>query len=52
VKVDGKPWDKTWFSHDLFVNGGKIVIEMGDRPNKAWGAAASAAPFSQGARAE
>ena len=52
VKVDGQPWDKTWFSHDLFVNGGKIVIEMGDRPNKAWGAAVSAAPFSQGARAE
>ncbi len=44
VRVNGKPWDKTWFSHDVLINGGKIEIEMDDRPNKSWGTAPDAAP--------
>ncbi len=46
VKVDGRPWNKTWFGHDVVANGGTIEIELGDRPNKAWGAAPDAAPPS------
>ncbi len=51
VKVNGKVWDKTWFSHEALVSGGRITLEMGDRPNKSWGTGADAAPFSQGPRA-
>ncbi len=48
VRVNGRRWDRTWFSHDVVVNGGAITLEMGDRPNKAWGAGPDAAPFSEG----
>lgn len=48
VTVNGQPWNKTWFSHDVLAEGGKIVLEMGDRPNKAWGVALDAVPFSEG----
>ena len=48
AKVNGKPCDKTWFSHDVLVNGGTVTLEMGDRPNKSWGTGPDAAPFSQG----
>ena len=48
VTVNGKPWDKTWFSHDVILNGGNVTIALGDRPNKAWGVGPGAAPFSQG----
>jgi predicted alpha-1,2-mannosidase len=48
VTVDGRPWEKTWLPHDVIVNGGRVVIEMADRPNKAWGSGADAAPPSEG----
>jgi predicted alpha-1,2-mannosidase len=48
VKVNGQPWDKTWFSHGALTNGCTITLDMGDRPNKNWGVAPDAAPFSQG----
>jgi predicted alpha-1,2-mannosidase len=39
VKLDGKPYDKSWFNHfDLF--GDKdvcIEFQMGSKPNKEWG---------------
>jgi predicted alpha-1,2-mannosidase len=48
VTVNGKPWDKTWFPHGVLAEGGKVVLELGDRPNKTWGTAPEAAPFSEG----
>ena len=48
VEVDGRPWEKTWFAHDVIANGGRVAIEMGDRPNKAWGSGEAAAPPSEG----
>lgn len=48
VKVNGKAWDKTWFPHDVVAEGGTVELVMGDRPNKTWGVAPEAAPFSQG----
>ena len=48
VTVDGRPWEKTWLSHDVIVNGGRVAIEMADRPNKAWGSGEDAAPPSEG----
>jgi predicted alpha-1,2-mannosidase len=52
VKVNGAVWDKTWFPHDVIAEGGEIVLEMGDRPNKAWGVVPGAAPFSEGGSGE
>ena len=46
MTVNGQPWDKTWFSHDVLVNGGTVTVQMGDRPNKAWGTGPDAAPPS------
>ena len=50
VTVNGEPWDKTWFSHDVVLNGGTVEIKMGNRPNRSWGADPSMAPFSQGVK--
>jgi predicted alpha-1,2-mannosidase len=35
--INGKPLDKPWFDHDALANGGKLVIEMGKKPNYEWG---------------
>lgn len=34
---NGKNLDKPFFTHDQLINGGQLVLEMGDRPNKTWG---------------
>ncbi len=39
AKLNGKPLDKAWFTHDELMNGGELIFEMGPRPNKAWGTA-------------
>ncbi len=44
--LNGQLWDKPWFSHDDIKNGATLVLEMGPRPNKTWGAAETAAPPS------
>ena len=46
ARLNGQPWDKTWFTHDDLVNGGTLELEMGDRPNKQWGVGKDAAPPS------
>ncbi|MDR1601748.1 MAG: GH92 family glycosyl hydrolase [Tannerella sp.] len=37
--LNGTPWNKPWFSHDDIKAGGKLTLVMGDKPNRAWGAA-------------
>lgn len=44
--LDGKPWDKSWFSHSDLVKGGTLTLIMGDTPNKSWAAGEEAAPPS------
>ena len=44
--LNGREWNKPWFSHDDLKEGGKLVLVMGSRPNKDWGAAADAMPPS------
>jgi putative alpha-1,2-mannosidase len=44
--LNGKSWNKPWFSHSDIANGGKLVLEMGPLPNKKWGSAPNAAPPS------
>ncbi len=31
-KINGKVWDKPWFTHEDIVNGGRLEFEMGDTP--------------------
>ena len=37
ASLDGKPLNKSWFFHKKLVDGGKLILEMGDKPNKTWG---------------
>jgi predicted alpha-1,2-mannosidase len=36
--LNGKIWDKPWFSHDDIKTGGKLVLIMGNKANENWGA--------------
>lgn len=44
--MNGKEWNKLWFSHDDLKEGGKLVLVMGNHPNKAWGVNAGNVPPS------
>ncbi len=43
---NGIPLDRPWFEHAELVKGGRLVLDMGSRPNKKWGCAPEAAPPS------
>ncbi len=36
--LNGKALDNFWFKHSDLVKGGKLVLEMGSKPNKDWAA--------------
>ena len=44
--LNGKEWNRPWFTHDDIKDGGKLVLVMGNTPNKAWGSDADAVPPS------
>lgn len=46
AKLNGKEWNKPWFSHDDMRNGGTLELVMGSRPNRSWGSTAGSAPPS------
>ena len=33
VKIDGKPYDKTYITHEQIMNGATVEFEMGSKPN-------------------
>jgi predicted alpha-1,2-mannosidase len=37
AKMNGKPLDIPWFTHEQLMAGGKLELEMGPKPNKQWG---------------
>ena len=37
AKLNGKALDTPFISHSDLMNGGTLVLEMSDRPNKEWG---------------
>ncbi len=49
--LNGKPWNKPWFSHADIAAGGRLMLVMGPTPNRAWGSAPEAAPPSMSAAA-
>ena len=44
--LNGKTWDKPWFSHDDIKNGGKLVLVMGNKANYGWGSSPESVPPS------
>ena len=36
VKVNGKPWDKSYLTHDMISSGATVDFDMSDVPAKAW----------------
>jgi len=37
ARLNGKPHSKVWFTHDEFIRGGMLELELGPIPNKSWG---------------
>jgi len=46
ANVNGKLLDKVWLYHDVVSGGGKLVLQMGSKPNKSWGSRLKNAPPS------
>ena len=44
--LNGKEWNKPWFKHEEIQNGGELILLMGPKANRKWGAAKEAAPPS------
>jgi predicted alpha-1,2-mannosidase len=44
--LNGEKLSKPWFYHDELVKGGKLVLQMGDKPNREWGSKPEDAPPS------
>ena len=44
VKYNGKPYNKSYITHDMIMSGGKLEFVMGDEPNKEFGAGKSNRP--------
>jgi predicted alpha-1,2-mannosidase len=45
ARLNGRPWNKSWFLHDSLAAGGELVFEMSDRPGT-WGTAEADCPVS------
>jgi predicted alpha-1,2-mannosidase len=44
--LNGKPWNKPWFSNSDIAGGGRLVLTMGPLPNREWGNTPDTAPPS------
>jgi putative alpha-1,2-mannosidase len=44
--LDDKPLNKPWFYHSELVDGGKLILKMGPKPNIKWGSRPEDAPPS------
>jgi hypothetical protein len=47
AKLNGKPYNKSFLSHEDLVAGGELVLVMGPRPNVRWGAGRGNEPVSR-----
>jgi putative alpha-1,2-mannosidase len=44
--LNGKAWNKPWFGQSDIQEGGRLVLQMGEKPDKSWGSAPDAVPPS------
>ncbi len=47
VSMNGKTYDKSWFTHEKIEEGSTMVFKMGDKPNRTWGAAKASRPSTE-----
>jgi len=47
VTLNGKDYNKSYFEHYDIVNGSTLIFNMGNKPNKNWGAAKESRPFTE-----
>ena len=45
--LNGKEYNKSYFTHKEILNGSTLVFKMGDQPNKKWGAAKESRPSTE-----
>ena len=46
AQLNGKPYSKTYLYNEDIMNGGKLVFEMGNKPNTKWGSKKEDRPYS------
>jgi predicted alpha-1,2-mannosidase len=46
AKLNGREWNKPWFSHDDIKNGGILELVMANTANRSWGSSPDAVPPS------
>jgi len=45
--LNGSPWNKSYIAHKDIMNGGELIFEMGESPNKVWGTGTGDMPVSE-----
>ena len=50
AQLNGKTLDRPWILHETLVKGGKLTLNMGAQPNKAWGSKPEQAPVSMSSK--
>ncbi|MDO1447637.1 GH92 family glycosyl hydrolase [Rhodocytophaga aerolata] len=48
AKLNNKPFTRSYLLHEEIANGGQLVLEMGSKPNPAWGNSTADLPPSMG----
>jgi predicted alpha-1,2-mannosidase len=46
MKVNGKKYSRSYLTHDQLINGGTIIFDMSDQPNKARATSVKDRPYS------
>jgi predicted alpha-1,2-mannosidase len=46
ARLNGQDWNKPWFEHMDIINGGKLILVMGEKENRNWGSSTGSAPPS------
>lgn len=47
VYYNGKPWTKSFITHKMIMDGGELVFEMGEFPNKLWASKKEDRPYQK-----
>lgn len=50
AQLNGITLNKPWVLHESVVNGGKLILNMGETPNKSWGSDAKNTPASMSSK--
>ncbi|WP_299039742.1 GH92 family glycosyl hydrolase [uncultured Pseudokineococcus sp.] len=52
VRVDGRPWSRSWLPASVLLEGGHVRVAVGEEPDRAWGTAPEDRPVDHGMPAE